>query len=155
MREDALGVPVESPCSDRTTDDVSDDSAAFSFPVSTLGSLVLLAAPTFNPPPPRPRALSLSPPLQAQEKGEHVQVLDDAVYALDGMAPSCGLGTQRESITTLAELLSTRRGRAALRCACVCLCVSVCVCVCACAGRGGRWAEVTSGRTVAAVMMIP
>ena len=55
-------------------------------------------------------------PHKAQEKGEHMQVLDDAIYALDGMAPTCGLGTQRESVTKLAELLSTRRGRAALRC---------------------------------------
>ena len=62
----------------------------------------------------RGHSLTLST-VQAQEKGEHVQVLDDASYALDGMAPSCGIGTQRESITTLAEILSTRTGRAALR----------------------------------------
>ena len=49
-----------------------------------------------------------------------MQVLDDAIYALDGMAPTCGLGTQRESVTKLAELLSTRRGRAALRCGSAC-----------------------------------
>ncbi len=52
---------------------------------------------------------------QAQERGEHTQAQDEAVYALDGMAPSCSLGTQRDSAASLAELLSTRRGRAALK----------------------------------------
>lgn len=54
-------------------------------------------------------------PLQAQERGEQTQVLDDAVYALDGMSPGCSVSTQRDSCTALAELLSTRRGRLALR----------------------------------------
>ena len=56
------------------------------------------------------------PCIQAQERGELVQLQDDAVYALDGLAPGSSLATQRDAATTLAEILALRRGRAALRC---------------------------------------
>jgi hypothetical protein len=52
---------------------------------------------------------------QAQERGEQVQLQDDARYAMDGLAPSCSLDTQRDSAATLTEMLSTRKGRTALR----------------------------------------
>jgi hypothetical protein len=42
-------------------------------------------------------------------------VQDEALYALDGLRPQCGLATQRDSAVALAEVLASRRGRAALR----------------------------------------
>ncbi|GAX75747.1 hypothetical protein CEUSTIGMA_g3190.t1 [Chlamydomonas eustigma] len=52
---------------------------------------------------------------EAHEKGEHMQVVDEAVYALDGLRPESSIGIQRESLATLTELLATRRGREALK----------------------------------------
>eukprot|EP00882_Tetradesmus_deserticola_P028914 GHRQ01032246.1.p2 GENE.GHRQ01032246.1~~GHRQ01032246.1.p2 ORF type:complete len:105 (-),score=28.28 GHRQ01032246.1:175-489(-) len=57
--------------------------------------------------------------LQAQERGELVQLQDDARYAMDGLAAACSLDMQRESAVTLADMLCLRRGRMALRCACM------------------------------------
>lgn len=66
---------------------------------------------------------SMSPPdavpaqtvVQAQECGELVQIQDDAVYCLDGLTSTSSLTSQRDNATRLAELLSTRKGRLALR----------------------------------------
>jgi hypothetical protein len=44
-----------------------------------------------------------------------VQLQDDARYAMDGLAPACSLDTQRDAAATLTEMLSTRKGRTALR----------------------------------------
>ena len=55
--------------------------------------------------------------IQAHERGELVQAQDDATYALDGLVPEASLDTQRESACALLEILATRRGRLALRCA--------------------------------------
>lgn len=52
---------------------------------------------------------------QAQERGELVQMQDDAAYAMDGLGPTCSIDTQRDSAVTLAEMLGTRKGRVALR----------------------------------------
>ncbi|GIL59378.1 hypothetical protein Vafri_14249 [Volvox africanus] len=62
--------------------------------------------------------------LEAQERGELLQLQDDAQYALDGLASAekamatsapvgCG-GVVREAAVALAAILATRRGRAAL-----------------------------------------
>lgn len=62
--------------------------------------------------------------LQAQERGETVQIQDDAQFALDGLSPSSSLSTQRDCAVSLAEMLATRKGRLALRWApymCLCL----------------------------------
>jgi hypothetical protein len=53
--------------------------------------------------------------LQAQERGELVQLQDDARYAMDGLAAGCSLDTQRDSAVTLTDMLCSRRGRMALR----------------------------------------
>jgi hypothetical protein len=53
--------------------------------------------------------------LQAQERGELVQMQDDASYAMDGLTPTSSIDTQRDSAVTLTEMLSTRKGRVALR----------------------------------------
>ena len=52
---------------------------------------------------------------QAQERGELQQLQDDATYALDGLSPASAASTQREAAASLAEILASRRGRAALR----------------------------------------
>ena len=54
---------------------------------------------------------------QAQESGEHRQLLDVAWYALDGLHPGTGEAAQCESALTFAEMAATARGRLALRCA--------------------------------------
>jgi hypothetical protein len=53
--------------------------------------------------------------MQAQERGELVQMQDEASYALGGMGQSCSIDTQRDSAVTITEMLSTRKGRTALR----------------------------------------
>lgn len=40
---------------------------------------------------------------------------DDARYAMDGLAPTCSIETQRESAVALTEMLCSRKGRLALR----------------------------------------
>lgn len=68
--------------------------------------------------PTRPQSRSPSlPSEQAQQGGELVQLQDDASYALDGLAPTSSLATQRDCAVSLCEMLSTRKGRLALRCA--------------------------------------
>lgn len=52
---------------------------------------------------------------QAQERGELVQMQDDASYAMDGLNSTCSIEAQRDSAVILAEMLSTRKGRVALR----------------------------------------
>ncbi len=54
-------------------------------------------------------------PVQAQENGEALALQDEASYALDGLRADAGLATQRDALLQLGELLSTRRGRVALR----------------------------------------
>lgn len=56
-----------------------------------------------------------APFLQAQERGELVQMQDDARYAMDGLVLSCSLETQRDSAVALTEVLCSRKGRLALR----------------------------------------
>jgi len=53
--------------------------------------------------------------LQAQERGELVQMQDDARYAMDGLSMGCSIDTQRESAVVLTEMLCSRKGRLALR----------------------------------------
>jgi hypothetical protein len=53
--------------------------------------------------------------MEAQQGGELVQLQDDASYALDGLAASSSLATQRDSAVTLCEMLATRKGRLALK----------------------------------------
>ncbi|WIA08618.1 hypothetical protein OEZ85_008047 [Tetradesmus obliquus] len=53
--------------------------------------------------------------MEAQERGELVQLQDDARYAMDGLAAGCSLDTQRESAVALTDMLCSRRGRMALR----------------------------------------
>lgn len=65
-------------------------------------------------------ALALDPAphtSQAQERGELVGVQDDAVYALEALTPSASLAAQRESAVQLVEMMASRKGRLALRCA--------------------------------------
>ncbi len=54
-------------------------------------------------------------PAQAQESGEHRQLLDAAWYALDGLQPSVSEAMQCDSALTFAEMAATGRGRLALR----------------------------------------
>ena len=63
------------------------------------------AVPAYN------RALA-----QAQESGEHRQLLDAAWYALDGLQPVASEAVQCDSALTFAEMAATARGRLALRC---------------------------------------
>lgn len=65
--------------------------------------------------PGRARACALRLPVQAQENGEALALQDEASYALDGLRADAGLATQRDALLQLGELLSTRRGRVALR----------------------------------------
>ena len=67
-----------------------------------------------DPPPPHPPS-SMLLPCQAQERGELVKLQDDASYAMDGLSATCRLDTQQDSAVTLTEMLSTRKGRVALR----------------------------------------
>ncbi|KAF6263679.1 wings apart-like protein regulation of heterochromatin-domain-containing protein [Scenedesmus sp. NREL 46B-D3] len=53
--------------------------------------------------------------MEAQERGELVQLQDDARYAMDGLAAACSRDTQRDSAVTLTDMLCSRRGRMALR----------------------------------------
>ncbi len=52
---------------------------------------------------------------QAQERGEQLQLLDDAVYALDGMGSSMPAASKRDGALQLLKLCAGRRGIAALR----------------------------------------
>ena len=52
---------------------------------------------------------------QAQESGEHTQIMDDIVYAIDGLGKTASRNSWQESSRTLAEICNTRRGRQALR----------------------------------------
>ena len=52
---------------------------------------------------------------QAQESGEHTQIVDDIVYAVDGLGPSSSKNSWQDSASTLAEICNTRRGRQAFR----------------------------------------
>ena len=54
-------------------------------------------------------------PAQAQESGEHRQLLDTAWYALDGLQSSASEATQCDSALTFADMAATGRGRLALR----------------------------------------
>lgn len=53
--------------------------------------------------------------LEAQESGEHTQIVDDIVYAVDGLGPSSSKNSWQDSASTLAEICNTRRGRQAFR----------------------------------------
>ena len=53
--------------------------------------------------------------MEAQQGGEMVQLQDDASYALDGLSTASSIALQRDSAVTLCEMLSTRKGRLALR----------------------------------------
>ncbi len=65
---------------------------------------------------PLPKPLSHLFHLQAQERGQLLQLQDDATYALDGLRPGAEAAEVREAAAALAALLSTPAGRAALRC---------------------------------------
>lgn len=53
--------------------------------------------------------------LQAQDSGESVRIMDDLMYALDGLNPRLPAATQHESAVAVAETALTQRGRMALR----------------------------------------
>eukprot|EP00879_Flechtneria_rotunda_P018831 GHRR01019765.1.p1 GENE.GHRR01019765.1~~GHRR01019765.1.p1 ORF type:complete len:522 (+),score=215.01 GHRR01019765.1:1777-3342(+) len=53
--------------------------------------------------------------MEAQERGELVQIRDDARYAMDGLVATCSIDTQRDSAVALADMLCSRKGRLALR----------------------------------------
>eukprot|EP00775_Hariotina_reticulata_P010495 gene10495-10655_t len=53
--------------------------------------------------------------MEAQERGELVQLQDDARYAMEGLSVGCSIDTQRESAVVLTEMLCSRKGRLALR----------------------------------------
>ena len=52
---------------------------------------------------------------QAEETGEHTQLLDDALYAMHGLSPAASRGAQLDSALDFAELAATQRGRLTLR----------------------------------------
>lgn len=58
---------------------------------------------------------SLSSLVQAQESGEHTQIVDEIVYAIDGLGPSSSKTSWQDNASTLAEICNTRRGRQAFR----------------------------------------
>jgi len=47
--------------------------------------------------------------MEAQEKGEELQAVDDASYALEGLVGECGAAVRKESAAALARLCATRR----------------------------------------------
>ena len=53
--------------------------------------------------------------VQAQESGEHTQIVDDIVYAIDGLGPASSKTSWQDNASTLAEICNTRRGRQAFR----------------------------------------
>lgn len=53
--------------------------------------------------------------VQAQESGEHTQIVDDIVYAIDGLGPASSKTSWQDNAITLAEICNTRRGRQAFR----------------------------------------
>ncbi len=53
--------------------------------------------------------------VEAQELGEQARFRDDALWALDGLAPGASAATQRESLAAFVEIAAVRRGRLALR----------------------------------------
>ena len=61
--------------------------------------------------------INLLPALvQAQESGEHTQIVDDIVYAIDGLGQTASRISWQDSASTLAQICNTRRGRQAFRC---------------------------------------
>jgi Wings apart-like protein regulation of heterochromatin len=52
---------------------------------------------------------------QAQDSGESVRIMDDLMYALDGLSAKLPASTQQESAIAIAETALTQRGRMALR----------------------------------------
>ena len=69
----------------------------------------------------RPSSSPRPVPAQAQESGEHRQLLDAAWYALDGLQPCVSEAMQCDSALTFAEMAATGRGRLALRWGCTCM----------------------------------
>ncbi|KAK9865300.1 hypothetical protein WJX84_005908 [Apatococcus fuscideae] len=53
--------------------------------------------------------------LEAQESGAHAQMVDDALYALDGLVPGVGQQALADSAACLASIAVTRRGLLALK----------------------------------------
>ncbi|DBB08404.1 TPA: hypothetical protein ACH3X3_008557 [Trebouxia sp. C0006] len=53
--------------------------------------------------------------LEAQESGEHTQIVDDIVYAIDGLGRASSRNSWQDGASTLAEICNTRRGRQAFR----------------------------------------
>ena len=54
-------------------------------------------------------------PSQAEECGENTQLLDDALYALQGLSASASPITRQDSALALADIAATQRGRRTLR----------------------------------------
>ena len=52
---------------------------------------------------------------QAEESGENTQLLDDALYALQGLSAGASAATRRDCALTLADIAATQRGRRTLR----------------------------------------
>ena len=52
---------------------------------------------------------------QAQESGAHAQMVDDALYALDGLVPEGGPPALTDSAACLASIAASRRGLLALK----------------------------------------
>lgn len=53
--------------------------------------------------------------MQAQESGEHYEIQDNVLYALDGLAAHASAATRADSAARIADIAATRRGRLALR----------------------------------------
>lgn len=53
--------------------------------------------------------------LQAEESGENTQLLDDALYALQGLSAGASAATRRDCALALADIAATQRGRRTLR----------------------------------------
>ena len=53
---------------------------------------------------------------QAQESGEHFEIQDNVLYALDGLSAQAPPAARADSAARIADVAATRRGRLALRC---------------------------------------
>lgn len=58
----------------------------------------------------------MSPCAQAEESGENTQLLDDALYALQGLGAGASAATRQDCALALADIAASQRGRRTLRC---------------------------------------
>ena len=53
--------------------------------------------------------------LQAEESGENTQLLDDALYALQGLSTGASSATRLDCALAIADMAASQRGRRTLR----------------------------------------